>query len=171
MTLKNAAELSLVDLKNCLTQLDTISYTKPLQVYSGSTIGQHTRHIIEFYQCLLSQSETGVINYDKRIRNLNLETNIPYTIQSIDTIIERLYKEEFREDLSLESCYDTDNKEEFNIVSTNFTRELVYNIEHTIHHLAIIKIGVIIEAPHVKLPAGFGVAPSTTRYKNTVCVQ
>ena len=50
-------------------------------------------------------------------------------------------------------------------IETNIGRELAYNIEHAVHHMAILKIGLAIVAPEVKVPEGFGVAVSTLRYK------
>ena len=68
--------------------------------------------------------------------------------------------------LKLEAGYDLD-KEEFVTIETNFLRELVYNIEHVVHHMAIIKIGIREAAPKVKLPHDFGIAASTIRYQET----
>ena len=49
--------------------------------------------------------------------------------------------------------------------ASNLDRELVYNIEHAIHHMALIKIGIKEVAPQLQLPEGFGVANSTIRHK------
>jgi hypothetical protein len=43
-------------------------------------------------------------------------------------------------------------------------RELAYNIEHTIHHMAIIKQSIIEHFTYIDLPEYFGVASSTVRY-------
>ena len=50
-------------------------------------------------------------------------------------------------------------------VSSSFFRELTYLIEHTIHHLAIIKIGLNEVYPAIEIPKNFGVAHSTIRYQ------
>jgi hypothetical protein len=50
-------------------------------------------------------------------------------------------------------------------MDTNYFRELTYNIEHAVHHMAIIKIGIREVANYVTLPADFGIAASTIRYK------
>jgi len=49
-------------------------------------------------------------------------------------------------------------------------RELQYNIEHAVHHLAIIKIGVKTLEDSFKLDDNFGIAASTIRNKNA-CAQ
>jgi hypothetical protein len=57
------------------------------------------------------------------------------------------------------------NPAEMQKVPTNFLRELVYNIEHAVHHMALIRIGVREVAPHITLPPDFGVAASTIRHQ------
>jgi hypothetical protein len=64
--------------------------------------------------------------------------------------------------LMLATSYDG---EELLEIPTSFNRELVYLIEHTIHHLAIIKIGLNEAFPTIEIPENFGVAYSTIRFK------
>ena len=54
-------------------------------------------------------------------------------------------------------------------IDTNFYREALYNIEHTIHHMALIRVGIK-EVSSITLPEYFGVAPSTIQHKKA-CVQ
>jgi hypothetical protein len=75
--------------------------------------------------------------------------------------------------LTLEVGYDADS-DDCVTISTNYFRELTYNIEHAIHHMAIMKIGVREIAPYIPLDENFGVAVSTVRYRgaaSTVPVQ
>jgi len=60
------------------------------------------------------------------------------------------------------------NDEEGVVLSTNYLRELTYNIEHAVHHMAIMKIGISEIAPYVTCPRDFGVAVSTTRHRESV---
>ncbi len=53
------------------------------------------------------------------------------------------------------------------MIASNFYRELIYNIEHAVHHMAIMKIGVLEVAPYVSMPLDFGVAVSTIRHKKS----
>ena len=45
----------------------------------------------------------------------------------------------------------------------------MYNLEHAIHHHALIKVGLKIMTK-IELPESFGVAPSTIQYRK-VCAQ
>ena len=66
--------------------------------------------------------------------------------------------------ITLELSYSHTSNDPIRVAS-NFERELVYNIEHAIHHMALIKIGIKEVAPQLQLPEGFGVANSTIRHK------
>jgi hypothetical protein len=57
------------------------------------------------------------------------------------------------------------DNDEFLSIETTATRELVYNIEHAVHHMAIMKIGVREIASYICLAPDFGIAASTIRYK------
>ena len=73
-------------------------------------------------------------------------------------------KEDFA--LMLEVGYNLDSEESVKM-QTNYLRELTYNIEHAVHHMAIMKIGIREVAPYISLPADFGVADSTIRYNES----
>ena len=138
-----------------------------MEVFSGSSLGQHTRHIIEFFDCLVRQTETGKINYDLRTRNKQIETQTGFALSTLAILLQKLKQIDLDMSLMLEQCYDFE--EDISIkVETTFARELVYNIEHAIHHLAIIKIGLRQMNPGLELPEGFGVAPSTIRHQRVM---
>ena len=50
-------------------------------------------------------------------------------------------------------------------IDSTVGRELLYNLEHCIHHLALIKIGLKLVAPQIELPTHFGFARSTILHK------
>ena len=66
-------------------------------------------------------------------------------------------------ELILEAGFD-ENSFELNQLPTNYFREIAYNLEHAIHHMELIKIGIN-EVAAVKLPEGYGVASSTIKYR------
>jgi hypothetical protein len=68
--------------------------------------------------------------------------------------------------LKLEVNYNIE-QDETEVLETTAKRELVYNIEHAVHHMALMKIGIKEVASYVDLKKGFGVAASTIRYQDT----
>lgn len=158
--LKHNAIALLEDLKVVLQHIERDKYTMPIEAICNSTIGQHTRHVIEFYQCLIAQIDEKIINYTLRKRDIQLENSCSSVIAAIDDIIINLYH--LKQDVSLVLITD---KEASIRIETNLSRELYHNIEHTIHHMAILKIGLFLIAPEVVLPEQFGVAPSTLKHR------
>src|SRR5688572_2843434 len=168
LSLSQLAENSLNDLRVYLSVMEPALYQTPLELLSGSTIGQHTRHIIEFYTCLIEQSSSSVINYSKRRRDFTIESQPDHALYRVNETCEKLASL----DLSLKCQLDcSEHGEEGLFVDTTLSRELIYNIEHTVHHLAIIKIALKAMLPALNLPENFGVAPSTLRHRHEACAQ
>lgn len=144
-------------------------FSKPLNIFSGSSVGMHARHIIEFYQCLLFQYEKEqIINYDKRKRNPLLETKLSYFTETVILLIKKLEELDNNKLNTPLSITNDCAHGTVDIINSNLARELHYNLEHTIHHAAFIKIGVLTLMPDAELPKTFGIAPSTLRYKKDV---
>lgn len=146
-----------------MEQLDHTGYTQPLPTLSGSSIGQHVRHIVEFYQCMLNGYENALINYDNRSRNKLIEESREFALQCIHKILSDLPALDLSRQVTLEVEY-----EETIRIATTLERELVYNIEHAIHHMALIRIGLRELGEHILLPVEFGLAASTLRYQQHV---
>lgn len=160
---------NLLEIKSLLSSLKTEDYTKPLSLLSASTIGQHVRHILEFYICLIASKNTGLVNYDNRKRNLEIETNGQFAQEQIDWIIENLTLENNKLQFTLEGNYTTES-DEITAIPTTYQRELAYCLEHSIHHQALIKVGLKELAIEDVINENFGVAPATIRHKKQ-CVQ
>jgi hypothetical protein len=146
-----------------LQQIKDEDYKLEVKTLRNSTIGKHVRHIIEFYKCLLFESENNIVNYDNRKRNLLLEQNVKYTLDYIVEITDELEKIKSNTRLHLSSTYNgtTINTE------TSLFREITYNIEHTVHHLAIISIAIPIHFNYIQFSENFGYAESTIQYLKT----
>ncbi len=81
----------------------------------------------------------GVVNYEKRKRDYQIETNKELASSLLKEIyhnIERPNKE-----IILEAEDYCDYMQIVSIPS-NYYRELAYNLEHTIHHMALIRVGI-----------------------------
>lgn len=154
-------------LSSSLINIDDEAYFKPCKSLFNATIGQHTRHIIELFQCIEKGYDQDEVNYDKRKRDLLIETNkqhaltllanLPSTLEKADKPVQLIcnYSDTDVQPLQIQSSYD---------------RELAYNIEHTIHHMALIRVGLSEIANSIDLPADFGVAGSTMKYRQQ-CAQ
>lgn len=151
-----------------LQQIDYGRYNRPVEYLQRSTIGQHTRHTIEFFQCLLKQSGSGVVNYDKRERNNLMETHPAVALKVIEQIAADFANMPIEKSLILETSF-SEREDDFSLVPSSFSREWSYVLEHAIHHMAIIKVGLKMVAPEIKVPDNFGVGPATVRYRQRQC--
>jgi hypothetical protein len=154
---------NLDELIGLLQQLSNEEYSNPCVQLSNSSIGEHTRHIIELFQCLENQYESGVINYDQRQRNVLIQANTDFAIEKIVAIQNNLDKE--NKNILLQQKIDGNEIQ----TESNYYRELLYNFEHCIHHQALIKVAVL-QFSTIEIDENFGVARSTIEYRNQ-CVQ
>ena len=129
--------------------------------------GEHLRHTVEFFLCLEEGSKSGTVNYDKRLRDELIETDKFAALNAINRIYDFVKSQHGDHALLLEVGYDP-NSEACETIKTNYFRELTYNIEHTVHHMAIMKIGLREVAPYVQIPSDFGIAISTIRHREAV---
>ena len=163
-TMKHNASFAVIQqLRDLLMQMNSEQFRQPLAVLNHSSIGQHTRHVVEFYQCLLQALNNGVVDYDARQRNLQIEQDLYFTLDLLEEIANIVAnKEMLNRKLRFAVKY---SEEETEFLETSFYRELVYLIEHSIHHYALIRIGVQESFSEIEIPANFGVAFSTIKYR------
>lgn len=169
MQLISACGSILDQLEDVVTQISTEDFARPSTALSNSTVGQHLRHTLEFFLCLESGFREGRINYDKRAHDKLIESDKFIALNAIQKVREFVVSTVNDSTLRLDVGYDR-HTEDCVTIQTNYFRELTYNIEHAVHHMALIKIGVREVASYVKLPADFGIAVSTLRHNDTVDV-
>lgn len=163
LALKTDAKDVLKQLLTTIGALTLDQYTEKIDVLSYTSIGEHTRHIIELFQQLMQGYECAEVNYDDRNRDLRLQQDIDFAAQSIMAVIASLDKP----DKSLIIC--TVHANQCEKILSNFARELMYNIEHCIHHQAIIKIALVSKGVFMA-NSNFGMAKSTLMYQSQ-CAQ
>jgi len=166
MQLIKASNSILSQLAAIIDQIEEKHFVAPCVSLGNSSIGQHLRHTLEFFLCLESGCGKGVVNYDKRAHDKLIENDKFIALATIQRIKD--FVNERTEDftLKLQVGYELDSDECLEM-DTNYFRELTYNIEHAVHHMAIMKIGIREIAGYVNLPADFGIAASTLRYKES----
>lgn len=158
-----AIQKTLNDLSDLVSKLSDVEYCLPCYDLSNATIGEHTRHIIEMFQCLENQYQKGIVNYDNRKRDNLIQTNTTFAKECIAVILNQIEKP--NKNLQLQQIVD---KEEL-FIESNYHRELLYNFEHCVHHQALIKVAILQYAT-IAIDENFGVARSTIEYRKQ-CVQ
>jgi hypothetical protein len=153
----------LSQLQDLIKNLQPTQYAQRLAVFNGSSIGGHTRHIIEFYECLLNNLDSGIVNYDARLRDMQVEQNRDYALEIIRRNILKL-EQNIDPTTPIFLIQKFGNSSEMKIPS-NFCREEAYLIEHSIHHFALIRIGVQENFEKVEISKDFGVAFSTLDFR------
>ena len=168
--MKSVAKENLLQIKDLLGNITEVNYTAKLEVLSDASIGQHVRHILEFYILLVSGSFSGTISYDKRERDIRIENNPEFASQTIDRLLKGIDTLDTNLSVKLEADYTKDGNNQ-NLINSSVGRELAYCIEHSIHHQALIKAGLIALGLGSVTDEHFGVAYSTIRYRKDQCAQ
>ncbi|NDC40853.1 MAG: DinB family protein [Chitinophagia bacterium] len=151
-------------LDEVLTQLNDEQYVQPCTVLNGGTVGQHARHIIELFQCLERGYLTGEVCYDRRDRDKAIETSKVLASTLLQGISHNINRPNINLEVAAE-VFTTDGEP----LQSNYLRELAYNLEHTIHHLALLR-PALAEIADLRVGDAFGVAPSTLKYREQ-CAQ
>lgn len=161
LALQEEAKEVLLQLAHAIQELHHDEYTEKIPLLGNASIGEHTRHIVELFVQLQMGYATGLVNYDDRQRDVRIQENIDFATERIALIVSELCKED--RELQLVSLLN----QRQSTVPTNYSRELMYNIEHCVHHQAIIKIGLLcLNRSHTE--DSFGVAKSTLAYRKNV---
>ena len=153
----------LKSLYDLLTSLSDEQYRFKSVHLGQSSIGAHTRHIIELLKCAIDGYEMGRIDYINRERNFEIQESKCLAQEILAQMMNRIVKEDRVINLAVEGVelvweYD---------VSTTYLREIVYNTEHTVHHLALIKVALI-EMKLDIVNSDFGMAYSTLKFNKAI---
>lgn len=165
----NASKAIFEDGRYYLSRISPEVYRQPLELFSGSSLGQHTRHWIEFFQCLIDQAVSqGVLCYDARKRDMLLETAPEMALNALNNMEQALDSMPALDHIMLTSEMSDGTAVQF---PTSLGRELWFAIEHAVHHLALIKIGLKVKYPDWVLPEHFGVATSTLKHQSKSLIE
>jgi hypothetical protein len=152
----------LKSLSNLLILLNDKQYNQKIAFLGNASIGGHTRHIIELLKCATDGYHTGTVDYLNRVRNLAIEADKSAAMQELSLMTNQLIQPDKKMKLIIESGEES----VANYVTTTYFREIVYNAEHAIHHLALIRVAL----RELKLEIvgdDFGMAYSTIKYLAT----
>jgi len=142
-----------------LDQLSDEEYCKPIDVLSGASVGQHVRHVIECFQELTGGHSAGEVDYDLRKRDRRLDTDRQFARTQMTFMEDALDKPD--KPMRFHAAFDEGVEA---TLSSTYYRELMHNLDHAIHHMAMIRVGLT-TIPGVALPEDFGVAYSTLKFR------
>ncbi|MGE0143835.1 MAG: DinB family protein [Planctomycetota bacterium] len=162
--LRSAAR-ALEDLAGFLSDVSAADYQRPSAIVAGSTLGQHVRHCLNHFESLLAGLPLGFVDYDARNRDLELECDRNCAIARCRVLADDMLA-------SLRSLpaaapvlvrIASDLEGEVPPQRSSLGRELLFVQSHTVHHFAL--LCAIAREHGLKVPADFGVAPSTLRHR------
>ena len=161
----NASITQLIDILDILAKL-----SKDIQdtLYIEKNIGQHIRHINDHFMAVKNGCSTEVIDYNSRNRGVSIETKMSSAHKQmlslcawIDSLRKNASATEFDKNIKIRSeidCFKTTNQ----TFKSTIARELLYLINHTIHHAA--HIGLICRNEGIDIPLNTGMAPCTMSF-------
>jgi uncharacterized damage-inducible protein DinB len=151
--------------ESLLGELDNITYTTHVSAAFNATIGGHYRHCLDHFRSLLGAALSGGLNYDYRERGTLIENDLLAALNAT-----REFRSRFH-DLSAE-CLSRElqvtSKTSYSesgsqTAASTVGREIMYAVAHAVHHYAL--MGIMGGIMGLKMPAGFGVAPSTLKHQ------
>ena len=161
--------LTLASASQLIEQLPKDKYNHIESPYFESCLGKHMRHILDHYLCFQRDLDSGVIDYEQRQRQTQLETDKDYAlvvIQQLDRFLldleqahteDRAIKVLLCNDVSLPLGEATDS---------SIRRELQFLQGHSVHHFAL--IAAMLRFYGITVSREFGIAPSTLVHEDTV---
>jgi hypothetical protein len=148
-----------------LTQLSDEHYTRKVAVAFNASIGGHYRHCLDHFRSLLDAAIQGDLNYDHRERGTLIESDRFAALNATRELREGYERLDptllmRRLNVTCKTSYATNGSQ---ISPSTVGREIMYSVAHAVHHYAL--IGVMCGVMGLKMPAGFGVAPSTLTHQ------
>ena len=132
-------------------------------LYIDTRVGSHVRHALDHYKALLLLEDSDVVDYNLRSRQSPMETDVDAAKREIAIIREQLcmftYKDRSVRVVSEISCSETEVGE----FESFLFREILWVVNHTIHHAAMIK--VLLGQRGLCLADHIGLAPATASYE------
>jgi len=148
-----------------LAEISDEAYARTVPVAFNASIGGHYRHCLDHFRILLAAAAAGDLNYDHRERGTPVETDRFAALNATRELCAgyaALNPAWFARPLAVtcKTSYATSGSQ---TSPSTIGREAMYAVAHAVHHFAL--IGVMGGIMGVKLPPGFGVAPSTLQHQ------
>lgn len=155
---------NLTILKQGLELLETLPpvvYTAMNPETYGSSPGAHFRHVLQHFEAYAKGHGAGLVDYDQRDRNSDIESDRDAAMQAIQKIHAEFAAYNLQ-DKPLLILQNYDPKKPKQRVASSVSRELTFLVSHSIHHYAL--VAAILRLHGIDVPRFFGFAPSTMYY-------
>jgi hypothetical protein len=143
-------------------------YTRKVALAFNASIGGHYRHSLDHFRSLLDSAPEGDVNYDHRERGTLVEHDRFAALNATRELRERYERLDpclvnRTVNVTCKTSYTTNGPQ---VSPSTVGREIMYAVAHAVHHYAL--IGVMCGIMGLKMPAHFGVAPSTVKHQADV---
>lgn len=149
-----------------ISALDDAEYSH-VSARGGSSIGKHVRHILDHYSAVELGLKSGMVLYDARNRGALIESKRRVALEAFEKQIAwlRANSEQANYPMRLRTETSVSVQQQVD-VDTCLLRELVYLTNHTVHHLAYMRLLALQQG--VQTDAGIGLAPATASYLRSI---
>ena len=147
-----------------LKEIQTENYQLAMQPHLSGSIGKHIRHVIDHYLALEQGLVDGLVDYNQRHRNSNIEASPSVALDSLNAIInwlENITSEQLENSVTVRSEVSISGTLNIQCHST-LAREILFVSSHAIHHFSLISVARSLQGYEV--PQYFGYAPATISY-------
>jgi len=153
-----------------LGEIENDNYTRKTVVAFNASIGGHYRHCLDHFRSLLDAVIVGDLNYDHRERGTLVENDRFAALNATRELrvgFQSLSPEGLVRELNV-TCRTSYSATASQSCVSTVAREMMYVVAHAVHHFAL--IGIMGGLMGLRLPAGFGVAPSTLKHHDPAAV-
>ncbi|MCC5848439.1 MAG: hypothetical protein JJU29_10115 [Verrucomicrobia bacterium] len=148
-----------------LDAVEDREYNRGEPLAMNATLGGHLRHVLEHVEPIMDTPENGVLDYDARPRDHEVETSPVAARQRVAQLCERLDAQPDgweAHGLRVRNRVATGDGGS-PVVRSSRARELMYAVAHTVHHYALIRVMCGLRG--IELSRDFGYAPSTLQHR------
>ncbi|MBT31300.1 MAG: hypothetical protein CMO01_16725 [Thalassobius sp.] len=155
MQVKEESLYILEQITDLLNLLDNAQYVEITESLTGTYIGRHIQHVIEFYDVFVNCYYTGMVDYYSKKHDKSVGKDREKALKKLQLIKEGIA--EINTDFAISMCVTHPVfgfKRDF--VPSSVKRELKFNLDHAVNHLLIIKRAIKASFPGINLPDNFG---------------
>ena len=148
-----------------LAEIENDDYTRKLPGAFNASIGGHYRHCLDHFRSLVESAAREDLNYDHRERGTLVESD-RFAALNATRELRAGYQQLSASHLSRElnvTCKTSYATKDSQAAPSTVAREIMYVVAHAVHHYAL--IGIMGGMLGLKMPSGFGVAPSTAKFQ------